>query len=272
MLVDKPHERGDGRSSSAAKKAEAVFKIAFARRSSRFSRSNSTSRRRSSLETPGQVASVDLGLLHPAAQRIPVDTQLLTDPTTRAGHRRNCSSANKSSTRRIARSRTSGGYFCSADMTHPSWDQCLHQSREGSLLSRGRHANHLYLQVVGDGDPTPSSDPTPSHRAPRPRRCSRSSPATKRRYPPAPCCGSSTTQRPSCFRRSSATPTVSTWQPSSSSGLRASQSSTKPTSSSPGLTNEPAWPTLRAHLLTLVAETGKRPLRHLLTAAAGHDL
>jgi hypothetical protein len=30
MLVDEPHERGDGRSSSAAKKAEAVFKIAFA--------------------------------------------------------------------------------------------------------------------------------------------------------------------------------------------------------------------------------------------------
>ena len=38
MLVDEPHERGDGRSSSAAKKADAVFKIAFARRSSRFSR------------------------------------------------------------------------------------------------------------------------------------------------------------------------------------------------------------------------------------------
>jgi hypothetical protein len=34
VLVDEPHERGDGRSSSAAKKAEAVFKIAFARRSS----------------------------------------------------------------------------------------------------------------------------------------------------------------------------------------------------------------------------------------------
>jgi hypothetical protein len=53
MLVDEPHERGDGRSSSAAKKADAVFKIAFARANSRFSRSNSTSRRRSSLDTPG---------------------------------------------------------------------------------------------------------------------------------------------------------------------------------------------------------------------------
>jgi ATP-dependent exoDNAse (exonuclease V) alpha subunit len=40
-----------------------------------------------------------------------------------------------------------------------------------TMLSRGRHANHLYLQVVGDATPTPSSDPTPLHRAPRPRRC-----------------------------------------------------------------------------------------------------
>jgi len=39
-----------------------------------------------------------------------------------------------------------------------------------------------------------------------------------------------------------------------------------------GLTTKPAWPTLRAHLLALAAETGAHPLRHLLTAAAGHDL
>ena len=40
----------------------------------------------------------------------------------------------------------------------------------------------------------------------------------------------------------------------------------------PGLTTEPAWPTLRAHLLALAAETGKHPLRHMLTAASGRDL
>jgi hypothetical protein len=41
----------------------------------------------------------------------------------------------------------------------------------------------------------------------------------------------------------------------------------------PGLTTEPAWPTLRAHLLALAAETGQHhPLRHMLTAAAGRDL
>jgi hypothetical protein len=40
----------------------------------------------------------------------------------------------------------------------------------------------------------------------------------------------------------------------------------------PGLTTEPAWPTLRAQLLALAAETGQHPLRHLLTAAAGRKL
>jgi conjugative relaxase-like TrwC/TraI family protein len=81
--------------------------------------------------------------------------------------------------------------------------------------------------------PTPSSDPTPSHPTRRPRRCNRSSPATKRPSPPALCYANSTTQRPGFSRRSSATSTASTWQPNSSSDPRASQSSTKPTSTSP---------------------------------------
>ena len=53
---------------------------------------------------------------------------------------------------------------------------------------------------------------------------------------------------------------------------RSSQSSTKPTSTSPDSPAEPAWPTLRAHLLAVAAETGEHPLRHLLTAASGRDL
>jgi hypothetical protein len=40
----------------------------------------------------------------------------------------------------------------------------------------------------------------------------------------------------------------------------------------PGLTSEPAWPTLRAHLLGLAAETGEHPLLHLQIAASGRDL
>ena len=40
----------------------------------------------------------------------------------------------------------------------------------------------------------------------------------------------------------------------------------------PGLTAEPAWPTLRAHALALAAETGEHPLRHMLRAASEGDL
>ena len=40
----------------------------------------------------------------------------------------------------------------------------------------------------------------------------------------------------------------------------------------PGLTAEPAWPTLRTHLIALAAETGDHPYRHLRQAANGRDL
>ena len=40
----------------------------------------------------------------------------------------------------------------------------------------------------------------------------------------------------------------------------------------PDLTSEPSWPTLRAHLLALAAETDEHPLIHLHAAAAGREL
>jgi hypothetical protein len=40
----------------------------------------------------------------------------------------------------------------------------------------------------------------------------------------------------------------------------------------PELTSEPTWPTLRAHLLALAAETGEHPLLHLHEAALGRDI
>jgi hypothetical protein len=40
----------------------------------------------------------------------------------------------------------------------------------------------------------------------------------------------------------------------------------------PELTSEPTWPTLRAHLQALAAETGEHPLLHLHEAALGPDL
>jgi hypothetical protein len=40
----------------------------------------------------------------------------------------------------------------------------------------------------------------------------------------------------------------------------------------PEFTSEPSWPTLRARVLALAAETGEHPLLHLQTAAAGREL
>jgi hypothetical protein len=54
MLVDVAHDQRCGRSSSAAKKAEALRGIAFARLSSAFSRFNRLSSAASSVLTPGR--------------------------------------------------------------------------------------------------------------------------------------------------------------------------------------------------------------------------
>ena len=140
-----------------------------------------------------------------------------------------------------------------------------------TMLTRGRHANHLYLQVVGDGDP---------HTVIRPDTISPRTPTETLQQilardeappPPAPCCANSTTQPPGCTTRSSATPTASTSQPNSSSDPKPSQSLTKPTNTSPDsprtrLAN-PASPPARPR-----SRNRQHPLRHLLTAASGRDL
>jgi hypothetical protein len=54
VSVDELDNHRCGRSSSAAKKADALFKIAFARRTSRFSRSSSANRCPSSVVVPGR--------------------------------------------------------------------------------------------------------------------------------------------------------------------------------------------------------------------------
>ena len=101
-----------------------------------------------------------------------------------------------------------------------------------TMLTRGRHANHLYLQVVGDGDP--HTIIRPDTIAPRTPTETLQQILARDETPvsAAPCCASSTTQRPGSSRRSSATQTASTSQPSSSSDQRPSQSSTKPTTTS----------------------------------------
>ncbi len=54
MLIDEADYLGSRGSSSRAKKADAAFRMSFARRSSRFSRSNSAIRSASGVVVPGR--------------------------------------------------------------------------------------------------------------------------------------------------------------------------------------------------------------------------
>jgi hypothetical protein len=65
VFVDEPDYLGSRGSSSRAKKADAAFKISFARRNSAFSRSNCFMRARSSVVNPGlRPASVSARRTH----------------------------------------------------------------------------------------------------------------------------------------------------------------------------------------------------------------
>jgi conjugative relaxase-like TrwC/TraI family protein len=141
-----------------------------------------------------------------------------------------------------------------------------------TMLTRGRHANHLYLQVVGNGDP---------HTLIRPDTISPRTPTETLQQimarDEAPV--SATT-----LLHELNSPAARLFQAVQryTDGLHvAAEQHVGPQTVAeldrvdqfiPGLTTEPGWPTLRAHLLALAAETGEHPLRHMLTAAAGRDL
>ena len=148
------------------------------------------------------------------------------------------------------------------------------ESREQlyTMLTRGRHANHLYLQVVGDGDP---------HSIIRPDAVSPRTPTETLQQildrDEAPVSAST-------LLRELNDPAARLFQAvqryidalhAAAEQLVESQTVAELDEVDqciPGLTTEPAWRTLRAHLLTLAAETGEHPLRHLLTAASPRDL
>jgi hypothetical protein len=141
-----------------------------------------------------------------------------------------------------------------------------------TMLTRGRAANHLYLQVVGDGDP---------HTIIRPDTIAPRTPTETLQQilarDEAPISAST-------LLRELNAPAAQLFQAVQryTDGLHvAAEQLVGPQTVAeldqadhyiPGLTTEPAWPTLRAHLLGLAAETGEHPLRHLLTAASGRDL
>ncbi len=142
-----------------------------------------------------------------------------------------------------------------------------------TMLTRGRAANHLYLQIVGDGDP---------HTLIRPETVAPRTP----------------TELLGQILARDDTPTSATMllrrlmEPAArlqdavqryTDGLHAAAEQivgpaivdtldSRADQLIPELTSEPSWPTLRANLLALAAETGLHPLVQLHEAALGRDL
>ncbi|MFL5533651.1 MAG: MobF family relaxase [Gemmatimonadales bacterium] len=141
-----------------------------------------------------------------------------------------------------------------------------------TMLTRGRQANHLYLQVVGDGDP---------HTLIRPDAISPRTPTETLQQiiarDEAPVSASTVLRELNdpAARLAQAVQRYTDGLHSAAEQLLEPQTVAELDQADhyiSGLTTEPAWPTLRAHLLALAAETGQHPLRHMLTAASGRDL
>jgi hypothetical protein len=142
-----------------------------------------------------------------------------------------------------------------------------------TMLTRGRAANHLYVQVVGDGDP---------HTLIRPDTVAPCTPTEILRQilgrDEAPTSAST-------VLREISDPAARLFQAVQryTDGLHvAAEQVVDPKivhaldrladQIVPELTSEPSWPSLRAHLLALAAETGEHPLLHLHEAALEQDL
>jgi hypothetical protein len=142
-----------------------------------------------------------------------------------------------------------------------------------TMLTRGRAANHLYLQVVGDGDP---------HTVIRPETVA---PRTPTELLEQILARDDTPTSATTLLREINDPAGRLFDAVQryTDGLRAAAEQLvgpqmvgmldgQADQVVPELTSEPSWPTLRAHLLALAAETGEHPLLHLQTAAAGREL
>ncbi len=147
-----------------------------------------------------------------------------------------------------------------------------HESRQQlyTMLTRGRHANHLYLQVVGDGDPDTLIRPDTI------------SPRTPTETLQQILARDEAPVSASTMLRELNDPAARLFQAVQryTDGLHVAAEQllgpqivqtldTRANQVVPHLTNEPSWSSLRAHLLNLAAESGEHPLLHLQTAAAG---
>jgi hypothetical protein len=142
-----------------------------------------------------------------------------------------------------------------------------------TMLTRGRVANHLYLQVVGDGDP---------HSIIRPETVAPRTPTETLQQilarDEAPTSATTLLRELSdpAARLHDAVQRYTDGLDVAAEQLVGSQLVAMLDGQAdrivPELTSEPSWPTLRAHLLALAAETGEHPLLQLHTAAAGRQL
>jgi conjugative relaxase-like TrwC/TraI family protein len=142
-----------------------------------------------------------------------------------------------------------------------------------TMLTRGRAANHLYLQVVGDGD---------RHSIIRPEAVTPRTPTElleqilARDDTPT---SATTLLRRLSDRAARLHDAVQRY----TDGLQAATEQIvgpaivdtldgRAEQVVADVTNAPAWPTLRANLIALAADTGEHPLVHLYEAALGRDL
>jgi len=160
----------------------------------------------------------------------------------------------------------------SADVMHGLLTGQESRQQLYTMLTRGRAANHLYLVVVGDGDP---------HTLIRPDTVAPRTPTEALQRilarDEAPISASTLLRELSepagrlfqAVQRYTDALKVAAEQlvgPRIVHTLHGQADQIVP-----GLTSEPSWPTLRAQLLALAAETGEHPLIHLHTTAAGRD-
>jgi hypothetical protein len=141
-----------------------------------------------------------------------------------------------------------------------------------TMLTRGRTANHIYVSVVSDGNPhtliRPEAIlPSTANRAARTNPCPRRQPYIGQH----PAARTTCPRRPARHRRR-ALPR----RPAHGRRRRHRQESVQAVETSanqllPGLSDEPAWPTLRSHLL-LLAAAGADPAAELHIAATTRDL
>ena len=151
VLADELRDQWDGRSSSAAKKADAAFRIALARFSSAFSRRNRRTSADSSDVVPEPGPGIDLGLPDPLTHRLGVPTPSSSATLPIAAHSDSCS-PRTSATIRTARCFSSDGYRLveSPDMT-PTFPSTGVSGHAGGI-----HADHgLRLGYVRASPPRP---------------------------------------------------------------------------------------------------------------------